>query len=247
MSDNCSLCRGSPLHDAPTLPCPPLGHAFAFAAAKHASENTQACPAVCLQRVLCISCLPVDSGPTACRIMSWTSAAILLALGFVNAQYPLEQGIVPNDQYTAAPAAPPLGTDGWRTGRSTFFDGSDTFKNAYIARYISCLTDTGLHCFGRTHAWSQVRSVFALAKFASASIARTPLAGMQPCLCLCLCSCCLCLCLCLRNVFLHVMMNGPILYLLILCLPICSSFVCLACNCFCPTHDDTWNAVLIWR
>ena len=65
----------------------------------------------------------------------------MLALGFASAQYPLEQGIVPNDQYTAAPAAAPLGTDGWRTGRSTFFDGSDTFKNAYIARYINCLID----------------------------------------------------------------------------------------------------------
>ena len=84
--------------------------------------------------------------------MFWTSAAILLALGFASAQYPLEQGIVPNDQYTAAPVAAPLGTDGWRTGRSTFFDGSDTFKNAYIARYINCLIDPGLHICGRTHA-----------------------------------------------------------------------------------------------
>jgi hypothetical protein len=84
--------------------------------------------------------------------MFWTSAAVLLALGFASAQYPLEQGIVPNDQYTAAPAAAPLGTDGWRTGRSTFFDGSDTFKNAYIARYINCLVDIGLHICGRTHA-----------------------------------------------------------------------------------------------
>ncbi|KAL0044907.1 hypothetical protein WJX82_001789 [Trebouxia sp. C0006] len=74
------------------------------------------------------------TGFGALRIMFQASAAILLALGFVSAQYPLEQGIVPNDQYTAAPAAAPLGTDGWRTGRSTFFDGSDTFKNAYIAR-----------------------------------------------------------------------------------------------------------------
>lgn len=68
--------------------------------------------------------------------MLWRFAAVLLALGSVIAQYPLEQGIVPNDQYTAAPAAAPLGAQGWRTGRSTFFDGSDTFKNAYIARYM---------------------------------------------------------------------------------------------------------------
>lgn len=78
---------------------------------------------------------PLEASPWTCRIMLWRSAAVLLALGSVIAQYPLEQGIVPNDQYTAAPAAAPLGAEGWRTGRSTFFDGSDTFKNAYIARY----------------------------------------------------------------------------------------------------------------
>jgi len=34
------------LQDAPTLPCCPLGHALAFAAAKHASSgHTQTCPA----------------------------------------------------------------------------------------------------------------------------------------------------------------------------------------------------------
>lgn len=90
-----------------------------------------------LQYISRISGLPAYSNPAICRIMFWISASVLLALGFASAQYPLEQGIVPNDQYTAAPAAAPLGTDGWRTGRSTFFDGSDTFKNAYIARYMS--------------------------------------------------------------------------------------------------------------
>ena len=101
------------------------------------------CCKACQFRTACLMHFrpPAYSNPTACRIMFRTSAAILLALGFASAQYPLEQGIVPNDQYTAAPAAAPLGTDGWRTGRSTFFDGSDTFKNAYIARYINCLID----------------------------------------------------------------------------------------------------------
>ena len=148
-----SLWSVSPLHDAPALSCRPLGHALAFAAAKHASSGHTDLPSsLPLQHVLCTSCLPAYLRPTACRIMFRTSAAILLALGFASAQFPLEQGIVPNDQYTAAPAAPPLGTDGWRTGRSTFFDGSDTFKNAYIARYINCLVDIGLHICGRTHA-----------------------------------------------------------------------------------------------
>ena len=68
---------------------------------------------------------------------------LLLAATMALAQ-PLEQGTVPNDQYTAAPAPPPLGTDGWRTGRSTFFDGSDTFKNAYLARYSQ---HSNAHCF----------------------------------------------------------------------------------------------------
>ena len=58
---------------------------------------------------------------------------LLLTVGFALAQ-PLETGTVPNDQYTAAPAPPPLGSEGWLTGRSTFFDGSENFKNAYIAR-----------------------------------------------------------------------------------------------------------------
>ena len=61
-------------------------------------------------------------------------AVLFLAVGFVAAQYPLEQGIVPNDQYTAAPAPAPLASEGWRTGRSTFFDGAPAFVNAYIAR-----------------------------------------------------------------------------------------------------------------
>lgn len=59
---------------------------------------------------------------------------LLLTLGLALAQ-PVERGTVPNDQYTAAPAPPPLGSEGWLTGRSTFFDGSDSFKNAYLARY----------------------------------------------------------------------------------------------------------------
>lgn len=59
---------------------------------------------------------------------------LLLTVGVALAQ-PLERGTVPNDQYTAAPAPPPLGSEGWLTGRSTFFDGSDSFKNAYLARY----------------------------------------------------------------------------------------------------------------
>ena len=72
-----------------------------------------------------------------CRIMFWKFASALLAVTTVAAQYPLEQGTVPNDQYTAAPTAAPLGTEGWRTGRSTFFDGSANFVDAYIARYGS--------------------------------------------------------------------------------------------------------------
>ena len=58
---------------------------------------------------------------------------LLLTVGITFAQ-PLQQGTVPNSQYTAAPAPAPLGSQGWRTGRSTFFDGSDSFKNAYLAR-----------------------------------------------------------------------------------------------------------------
>ena len=58
---------------------------------------------------------------------------LLLTAGIALAQ-PLETGTVPNDKYTAAPAPPPLGSEGWLTGRSTFFDGSDSFKNAYLAR-----------------------------------------------------------------------------------------------------------------
>lgn len=58
---------------------------------------------------------------------------LLLTAGIALAQ-PLERGTVPNDKYTAAPAPPPLGSEGWLTGRSTFFDGSDSFKNAYLAR-----------------------------------------------------------------------------------------------------------------
>lgn len=59
---------------------------------------------------------------------------LLVAVGLVLTQ-PLQQGTVPNDEYTAPPSPQPLGSEGWRTGRSTFFDGSDSFKNAYLARY----------------------------------------------------------------------------------------------------------------
>lgn len=63
---------------------------------------------------------------------------LLVAVGLVLTQ-PLQQGTVPNDQYTAPPSPQPLGSEGWRTGRSTFFDGSDSFKNAYLARYSTLL------------------------------------------------------------------------------------------------------------
>ena len=66
--------------------------------------------------------------------MGWQAAILLLFIGSAAAQYPLEQGIVPNDQYTASPVPGALGTEGWRTGRSTFFDGAPAFVNAYIAR-----------------------------------------------------------------------------------------------------------------
>lgn len=59
---------------------------------------------------------------------------LLLTIGITLSQ-PLEQGTVPNSKFTAAPAPAPLGAEGWRTGRSTFFDGSENFKNAYLARY----------------------------------------------------------------------------------------------------------------
>ena len=64
----------------------------------------------------------------------WGLAVPLVLLGCAAAQYPLEVGLVPNDQYTASPAPAPYGAQGWKTGRSTFFDGSDAFKNAYLAR-----------------------------------------------------------------------------------------------------------------
>ena len=63
----------------------------------------------------------------------WTLGFGLTLLSSALAQ-PLEVGTVPSDQYTAAPAPAPYGTEGWRTGRSTFFDGSDSFKEAYLAR-----------------------------------------------------------------------------------------------------------------
>lgn len=63
---------------------------------------------------------------------------LLLTVGIILAQ-PLDQGTVPNDEFTAAPAPAPLDSEGWRTGRSTFFDGSESFKNAYLARYLLCL------------------------------------------------------------------------------------------------------------
>ncbi|KAL3160371.1 hypothetical protein ABBQ32_010699 [Trebouxia sp. C0010 RCD-2024] len=65
---------------------------------------------------------------------------LLLTVGIILAQ-PLDQGTVPNDEFTAAPAPAPLDSEGWRTGRSTFFDGSESFKNAYLARGAGAFGD----------------------------------------------------------------------------------------------------------
>ena len=65
----------------------------------------------------------------------WRLAFGVMLLSSTLAQ-PLEVGTVPSDQYTAAPAPALYGTEGWRTGRSTFFDGSDPFKEAYLARSV---------------------------------------------------------------------------------------------------------------
>ena len=81
-----------------------------------------------------LACVAEQRTPNSTQIM-WSLAVSLLLIGCAAAQYPLEVGLVPNDQYTADAAPAPYGTEGWRTGRSTFFDGSTQFKNAYLTRY----------------------------------------------------------------------------------------------------------------
>lgn len=80
-----------------------------------------------------LACIAEQRTPNSIQTM-WRLAVPLLLIGCAAAQYPLEVGLVPNDQYTADAAPAPYGTEGWRTGRSTFFDGSDQFKSAYLAR-----------------------------------------------------------------------------------------------------------------
>ena len=91
------------------------------------------------RRFLCVCWLQLRSTCALQVEMQVLRCTILLvAVGLVFTQ-PLQQGTVPNNEYTAPPSPQPLGSEGWRTGRSTFFDGSDSFKNAYIARYSMML------------------------------------------------------------------------------------------------------------
>ena len=87
----------------------------------------------------------------------------LVLLGCAAAQYPLEVGLVPNDQYTASPAPAPYGAQGWKTGRSTFFDGSDAFKNAYLARSATSVHEASAVSTHRKSAFMQSKMLLCAA------------------------------------------------------------------------------------